>query len=280
MLKLRGYDKTVARHVHDRTRGGLFNPAWRHIQHFYLDSRDFYNITFCPHHAAQPLQLALDRIFYHRPERIQRTSFAAQSGLDACLRKYARATRTRVFRPGLYVRPDYPHLSARPHGVYVWNRTELNLIEIYQIATNESITNVHTDPLFKLYKRKKCILNKTHPVYYNIQSMLTIANKSFCDLVLMTNRDMFIKRIYCNSTVFRIPMLHPVYRYYAYTYLPQLVRYFLHLRMYRYTECDNLRDLVNTDFVSLNQFDHFFSFAAQMYDFELKHNDARLEKML
>ncbi|XP_017302323.1 uncharacterized protein LOC108253249 [Diaphorina citri] len=279
MIWLRGYDNQLCRHLHDKTIGGIFNPNWRNVQHFYLDSRDFYTIAYSPRHASYPAQLAYNRIFYRRPERTQHVWFYAHSVISACLRRYARVTRTRVLPCGLFVRPECPQLSARPHGMYRVNRTKLNLIEIYKLHTNKSIKDVQTDTLFKIY-RGKCVLNVTHPVYYNVQSMLTIANKSICDLVLMTDRDMYIKRIHSNTKIFRLNLLYPAAKFFAYTYLPILVRYFLHIRMHRYKEFDNIYDVIMTDFVSLNQSEHFFTFARKMAELEAQHSETSLEILL
>ncbi|XP_034543642.1 uncharacterized protein LOC117815809 [Notolabrus celidotus] len=135
------------------------------------------------------------------------------------LREYCRLVCVNWSPCGLVVHPNAPWLGALPHGL------------VYDPKEKPSYGLVHVkcvqfrsfmDCSFLVCKYGVLQLKKTHPLYWHMQGEMMVAGMSWCDLLVFSNEDLLVQRIYRDKSVIDI-MKKKLDNFFFYYYLPSLV---------------------------------------------------------
>lgn len=118
-------------------------------------------------------------------------------------------------KSGLIVHPEFPYLGASPDAL-VGSEGLLEIKCPYK-ARNLAIKDAHLEYLDSNGK-----LKKNHNYFFQIQGLLEIAGRSWCDFMVYTYKDFSIERIHRNKEIFNkiLPKLKAFYYYHV---LPLLV---------------------------------------------------------
>ncbi len=102
---------------------------------------------------------------------------------------------------GLFVSIDEPWLAASPDGVIV-NCKDSNIVRLLEVkcpfsAKSKTISEACKSATFFLESAdESCQLKRRHDYYFQIQCQLFCVNCEWCDLVVKTEMDVHIERIY------------------------------------------------------------------------------------
>lgn len=162
---------------------------------------------------------ALENIASRIKENKNISTSATNHGLKhelSALKLYSEKTNTTYFRSGLVIHEKYPFLGASPDALVGYD----GVVEIkcpYNIR-HCKIENVKLDFLDGNMK-----LKRTHNYYFQIQGILEVTNRRWCDFVIYTYKDISIERIERDESTF-VNMLPSLRDFYYFHLLPKLVR--------------------------------------------------------
>ncbi|CAJ1051618.1 uncharacterized protein LOC117815809 [Xyrichtys novacula] len=119
---------------------------------------------------------------------------------------------------GYVVHPNAPWLGALPHGlVYDPNeRPTFGLVHVKCIHFKSFISCK-----FFTFKSGVLQLMKAHALYWDIQGEMMITGMSWCDLVVFSNEDILVQRIYRDESMIS-SMKKKLDSFFFYYYLPSL----------------------------------------------------------
>ncbi|KAG8181036.1 hypothetical protein JTE90_024782 [Oedothorax gibbosus] len=102
-----------------------------------------------------------------------------------------------VSTAGFFINPEYPQFGASPDGIVECDCCGEGCLEIKCPFCIRDCTKE------QLYDKENCMecingqfsLKRTHAYYYQVQALLHIVNRQYCDFVLWTNNTMLTERI-------------------------------------------------------------------------------------
>lgn len=162
---------------------------------------------------------ALENIASRIVENKKISTTATTHGLkqeQVALKLYAKKSNASYVTSGLVIHEKYQYLGASPDAL-VGNDGVVEVKCPYNIR-HFKIRDVKLDFLDQNYE-----LKKNHNFYFQIQGILEVTNRKWCDFVVYTFKDISIERIERNETTFAsmFPSLRDFYYFYV---LPKLVR--------------------------------------------------------
>ena len=128
---------------------------------------------------------------------------------------YSKQTKNQVYTSGLVVHKDYSFLAASPDGM-------VNNDGIIEIKCPYSARNICPENAKLIYLDENRCLRRNHDYYYQVQALLEITNRLYCDFVIYTFKGIHIERINRDRRFFMniIPKLKEFYFFHL---LPRLV---------------------------------------------------------
>ena len=141
----------------------------------------------------------------------------------AARQKFVDITGKAVSDCGLFVSKDYPYLAASPDGI-VDEHTCLEIKCPY--TAKDSHVTAETVP-YLVMKEGALDLNKTHNYYYQVQGQMLCANRSTCDFVVYTFKDMKVIKVE-RDNAFIAEMISKLNEFFNTYYKPALVKRFLY----------------------------------------------------
>ncbi len=134
-----------------------------------------------------------------RSTKVQNILYSTFRGNDATRYGVANEGKT---RQGRFVSIDEPWLAASPDGVIV-NCKDSNIVGLLEVkcpfsAKSKTISEVacKSATFFLESADESCQLKHRHNYYFQIQCQLFCVNCEWCDLVVKTEMDVHIERIY------------------------------------------------------------------------------------
>lgn len=134
---------------------------------------------------------------------------------SVALQLYIRQSSLDCVKSGLIVHPEFPFLGASPDAL-VGNEGLLEIKCPYK-TRNLAIKNAHLG-----YLDTNGNLKKTHNYFFQIQGLLEITGRGWCDFMIYTHKDFSIERIYRNKDIFNT-LLPKLKAFYYYHVLPLLI---------------------------------------------------------
>ncbi|KAL1268625.1 hypothetical protein QQF64_033988 [Cirrhinus molitorella] len=122
-------------------------------------------------------------------------------GLDmeaGALKDYAILKNLNLRKCGLVIHPDAPWLGASPDGL-VYDLLERPSFGLFEIKCPNAVSYIDCTYLradHGVYK-----LKESHPYYWQVQGQLLISGIEWCDFVICAHEDMFVQRIYRDTSV-------------------------------------------------------------------------------
>lgn len=114
------------------------------------------------------------------------------------IEKYEEQTNSKVHLSGLWVNPKFPFLACSPDGLVDSNVIiEIKSLKIFKQHSVQSITSpANNSPVSKdVISRQcftiqdgKCMLKRTHVYYNQIQHLLLVTEREFCDFTLYAEK--------------------------------------------------------------------------------------------
>lgn len=106
---------------------------------------------------------------------------------------------------GLFINPSYPYLGATPDGVISCKCCGTGILEVkcpfsFKDDTLDAASSSKSFCLERVNGTFK--LKEDHQYFYQLQAQLHICDKSYCDFVVWTTKNMFIQRYYRNTPFF------------------------------------------------------------------------------
>ncbi|CAG9773376.1 unnamed protein product [Ceutorhynchus assimilis] len=135
---------------------------------------------------------------------------------QTAINKYSESTKNIVEKAGLHVHKKFPFLGGSPDGL-VGNDG------VIEVKCPYSIRNLKIDEQYLDYLEENGNLKKNHEYYYQIQGLLEMTNRPWCDFVIFTGHDIKIQRIFRN-TKFWANMFTNLKSFYFFYFLPYVVR--------------------------------------------------------
>lgn len=140
------------------------------------------------------------------------------------LARYSSVKGVEVTRCGIFISSDYPYLAATPDGLV----GEDSLVEV------KCLPSVKDKLLMDVAKEKKstlcleikngCLqLKKTHRYYYQVQGQLNITGRSYCDFIVLTDKDFFVEKIEKDEHLWTNVMVPKLKKFYLHCMLPEIV---------------------------------------------------------
>lgn len=137
--------------------------------------------------------------------------------------KYSEETSNEVQESGIFVDMKHPYLGASPDGLV----GEDGLIEIKCLPSIAPMTFKEAIEA----KKHICLelveeelrLKEKHEFYYQIQGQLQIAQREWCDLVVFTENDFLIHRVFRNDALWHSEILPKLKHFFLDCMLPELV---------------------------------------------------------
>lgn len=146
---------------------------------------------------------------------------AIQYGINneqAALTEYTKVTKNKVFASGLRIHPQYPYLGCSPDGLI----GSEGIVEVkcpYSIRDCGACEAVRQNKIKYLTAQGQLIENSNY--YFQIQGMLEILNRSWCDLVIYSQSDIFVTRIPRNEKFWNL-MKSKLTIFYLNFFLPEM----------------------------------------------------------
>lgn len=135
---------------------------------------------------------------------------------DNAIRLYEEKTNVNVVRSGLKIHKDIGYLAGSPDGLIGLD----GIIEVKCPATIKSINNI-----FKLtYLHDDGKLRISHHYYFQVQGLLEVMNRPWCDFIIYVPNDLKVERITRNSNFWKNVMLPKLRVFYLFYYLPEFLR--------------------------------------------------------
>ena len=130
--------------------------------------------------------------------------------------KYFELTKNIVKKAGLHVHKQFPFLAGSPDGL-------VNKDGIIEVKCPYSIRNLKINEQHLNYLENNGNLKKTHKYYFQIQGLLEITNRPWCDFVIFTGHDIKTERIFRNAGFWRniFTSLKSFYYFYFMPYVLQ-----------------------------------------------------------
>lgn len=134
----------------------------------------------------------------------------------AARNEYLKNTNLEHQSPGLVIHNQYPFLAASPDGL-IGND---GIIEIKcPFSAKDQDPSTYK---FKFLNEKNTTLLHNHDYHYQIQGILEITNRTWCDLVIYTYKGIKIVRVYRNPTFWDV-MLKKLRNFFYFHMLPEAV---------------------------------------------------------
>jgi len=122
-----------------------------------------------------------------------------------------------VLKTGLIIHNKYPYLAGSPYGL----AGNDGIVEVkcpYSIR-NEKISFTK----LKYLNSANGQLNKTNLYYYQVQGLMEVLNRNWCDFVIFSKCDMIIERINRDKRFFDTQILMVLRDFYFKYYLPAML---------------------------------------------------------
>lgn len=106
---------------------------------------------------------------------------------------------------GLFLHLDYPFIGATPEGLVSCDCCGEGICEIkcpyscHDECIEESVDK-RTSCLEK-YAKGNFLLKRNHAYYYQVQCQLFCTNRTYCDFVLWSSKDIHVERIYPDENI-------------------------------------------------------------------------------
>lgn len=146
------------------------------------------------------------------------TTSAMQHGLlyeKVAVELYTKLTGRACTAAGLFIHKDYPYLAGSPDGLI----DDDGLIEV---KCPYSVKDIHPDEVKLKYLQNDGMLKNTHEYYYQIQGLLEITDRNWCDFVVYTFKGIKIQRIERNEKLFKI-ILPKLKKFYLFYFIPKIL---------------------------------------------------------
>ncbi|XP_041673093.1 uncharacterized protein LOC121529368 [Cheilinus undulatus] len=135
------------------------------------------------------------------------------------LREYCRNVCVNWSPCGLVIHPNAPWLGALPDGL-VYDPKETPSFGLVHVKCIQSRSFV--DGKFLSCQGGMLQLKKDHTLYWHVQGEMMIAGMSWCDLLVISNEDILVQRIYRDKVIIDI-MKKKLEDFFFYYYLPSLL---------------------------------------------------------
>lgn len=132
---------------------------------------------------------------------------------SVAIKLYERRTNLSVSKSGLVVHKDFPFLAASPDGI-------INTDGIIEIKCPIKANRVGLAKVSLEYLDNNGKLKKTHNHYFQIQGVLEICNRPWCDFVVYAPNEIRVERIYRNQKFWTNILLPKLKEFYLFQYLP------------------------------------------------------------
>lgn len=203
-----------------KTRGQSQNPVWKQERKKRLTASNFGNICSMKE-TTDPTKL-VKRLSTDIP-----IFPAIAHGLkyeDSAIEKYSQIKNVKVEKCGLFVCPGLPFLACSPDGLILNENAILEVKCPFSGFENppEQLPKIRKNFYCRLDSSGKLILKKTHPYYYQIQGMLNITNKQYCDFIVYTFGGISVERIEKDVFIWK-NMVEKLKRFYFNYYLPHVL---------------------------------------------------------
>lgn len=134
---------------------------------------------------------------------------------DVAINKYEHDTGRKVMKCGLIVHPKHAYIGGSPDALV----GDDGIVEAKCPYSARFL-----EPMKCAYFNKEGLLPKHHRHQYQIQGLLEITGRKWCDLVVYTFKGIAISRIYRDSDFWNIHILPKIKEFYYYYLLPQILR--------------------------------------------------------
>ncbi|XP_029907317.1 uncharacterized protein LOC115359119 isoform X2 [Myripristis murdjan] len=134
------------------------------------------------------------------------------------LREYCKQVFVNWSPCGLVVHPDAPWLAAVPDGL-VYDPSETHNYGLVHVRCPQIRSFVNSQ--FLDFQRGALELRKNHAYYWQIQGEMMVTGTDWCDLVVYTQEDILVQRVYRNTAMIK-PMKEKLDRFFFHYYLPSL----------------------------------------------------------
>lgn len=164
------------------TRGQHLNSLWRSDRKKRVTASNFGAI--CRTHSVESIRNLVKNLVADKPFSTAATTHGQKYEESALLQHQSKTT---VQKCGLFVHPQYPYIAGYPDGLI----GKMGIIEIkcpYAIRFLE--------PEKATYFNKDGMLSKNHKHYYQIQGLLEVTDRVWCDYVVYTFRGIKVTRIF------------------------------------------------------------------------------------
>lgn len=210
---LRHLRETVDRdRIEMSTRGQSKSPLWFSERKNRLTASNFGRACKCRTFLSK-CNLASDLL----SDRIIKTK-AMKHGLDNedhAAMEYAKITKSLCKTVGLILHQDYPFLGASPDRL-------IDDDGVLEIKCPFNVKDLHPDNVTLDYLDRDGNLKRTHNYYYQIQGLLEITDRQWCDFVIYTFKGISIKRIERDTRFWKM-MEAKLKDFYLFHLLPKIV---------------------------------------------------------
>ncbi|XP_047202548.1 uncharacterized protein LOC124856284 isoform X3 [Girardinichthys multiradiatus] len=135
------------------------------------------------------------------------------------LREYCRNLCINWSPCGLVVHPSAPWLGAIPDGL-VYDPKEINSFGL--VHTKFVMFKSFIECQFLTFRNGVLQLKKAHRHYWHMQGEMMVTGTSWCDLVVCSNEDILVQRIYRDEDIIKF-MKRKLEEFFFYYYLPNLI---------------------------------------------------------
>ena len=178
------------------------NPIWMDARQWRVTSSNFGKVCNRSFKQLYPISL----IKFILGDYGAFNTAALQWGCDhesEAIQLYMNLTGIHVDDCGVFLSEEYPHLATSPDGVIRLTNEEFAVIEVkcpYK-HRDHSIADSCEDAAFCLYVDESGLhqLKRTHDYYYQITGQLALTGAQFCDLVVWTNLEIHVERIFLDN---------------------------------------------------------------------------------
>lgn len=210
----------TADEIERQTVGQHNNQAWKEKRLNRITASTFGQVVKRLDHT--PCHNLVKSILYSRDLSSESIIFGRLNEKKA-VDMYEAATKLNVDNCGLFVSIDYPFLGASPYGLV----GQEGLIEVKCLPSVE-------EELESAVKKKKTLclemspenqlqLKRKHNYFYQIQEQLSITNRKWCDLVVLTKADeLYIERIEVDRALWENFMVPKLKKFYFGCILPEI----------------------------------------------------------
>lgn len=213
--------KTKRDNIEAATRGQHDNEKWHEFRMNRLTASNFGAVVrrhdFTPCHnlvrnLLYPKELNTPAILYGRVNE------------SVALERYSAEKGVKVTACGIFISGDEPYLAASPDGLV----PEDGLVEVKCLLSvkDRLLRDVSQDKKSSLcleVKDGSLQLKRNHRYYYQVQGQMNITGRSFCDFVVLTEKDFFTERIFRDLNLWTNSMLPKLRTFYLQCMLPEIV---------------------------------------------------------